>query len=112
MSNMIEAWIATLANGAIVRSDEVQSFDHLDDRCVVLVFRVGGTDHHVRCDEATQRIRLFTRRAHKMNGPDATNGEPINMPVAEIITDGSEFRPRLYIHPRHGAMFSTLDLLL
>jgi hypothetical protein len=112
--NHIEAWAAVLANGEQVNSEEYTSFDHLPGPVESVTIRVGGVEHHVSCiPHLKQRLRWFTRRAHKFGGPDATHGEPANMPVVEIITDGVPGPyPRLYIHPRHGVMFSTLDLQL
>lgn len=113
MTNHIESWSAKLASGTVITSSMVRSFDHIAEPVADVTIRVKGVEYHCSCaPELGQRLKWFTRRAHK-TGPEGTNGQPLNMPIVEIITEGSDApRPRLYIHPVHGPMFSTFDLLL
>ena len=113
--DVIEAWTATLADGSRLSSADVPTFEEVTRRggCRALGFTVGGRSFSVACvPELGDSIRLFTRRAIKWTSENGHNEERrLDMPVAEIArVDGS--RSRLYVHPEHGPIFSTLDLNL
>lgn len=114
--NLIIGWTAKLLDETLLTMNELGTFDRVPaDRCRSVSVKISGRDQdvHVSCHpERGERIRMFTRRAIRI-GPNGTNGQTINMPVLEVKTEGQDdIFFRLYVHPQHGCIFSTLDLNL
>lgn len=111
---MIESWTATLLDGTRLTSEEAGTIERVHERggCRALQVKVAGRDPiHVACvPENGERIHLFTRRGI-IWGIDGTGEQHVDMPVIEIgRSDGTP--TRLYVHPEHGLVFSTLNLNL
>lgn len=111
-ANAIEAWRANLADGTETASDEHATFDAVAHQVSSVTVRVQGRGEFTLAGvhEHGDRLRMFTRRAIRMGGR-STGGVAVNMPVLELRRVGGHF-VRLYIHPDHGPIFSTLDINL
>jgi hypothetical protein len=115
--NLIEAWVATLDDDTEMTMADHKTFDAVPaDRCKAITVRLRGRSDelHASCVPANgDRMRMFMRRAIKF-GPNAlsTAGRTLNMPVIEIVNAGAPGFVRMYAHPRHGVIVSTLNLEL
>jgi len=110
MDPLIEAWSATLVDGTVIHSKDAGSFERVHEQggCHRCEFSVAGRSYHVSCVAANgEKIKLFTRRA--IVDILTPNAKQVNMPVAEITRADKSFC-RIYIHPEHGVVFSSLDL--
>lgn len=121
MAGQIERWAATLATASgdeVVTSEQVDSFERVNERggCHHLEVWVEGRAEPLRVavdDARHDEIRMFTRRAVK----DAMtpSAHMVEMPVLEVCQNRHGHAPivtRLYVHPEHGLVLSTLDLNL
>lgn len=111
-SNAITAWEATAVDGAELNSHTAGTFERVNDRggARSVRFWVGDRVYHVACiPEHGESIHLFTRRGILNAGTEAAL--QVNMPVAELRRADGTFA-RLYVHPDHGVIVSTLDLNL
>ena len=112
--NLIVGWTAKLDDGTVVTMDELRTWDNVPaGRAAMVSVKIAGLerDVHMSCVPSRgEQLFLFTKRAIKF-GPNGTNGGTLNMPVLEVRSaDGTYYR--LYVHPVHGCIFSTLDLFL
>lgn len=112
--NLIVGWTAKLDDGTVMTMEESKTWENVPvGRCAMVTVKVAGRDDdlHMSCLLSRgEQLFLFTKRAIK-TGPGGTNGGILNMPVLEVrAADGTFYR--LYVHPVHGCIFSTLDLFL
>lgn len=109
----IDWWRATLADGTEITSSEADSIARAHERGVIKKLDVavdGRPPVHVACAiELGERLALFTRRAILNVG--TPNARAVDMPVIELRKPAGDF-VRLYFHPEHGLVLSSLDLNL
>lgn len=111
-ANMIASWVATLLDGTELTSEEAKTFERVTERggCRRLAVDVNGRTVHASCSpEHGESLRLFTRRG--IIDAMSPNARQVNMPVIEVRRVDGAFT-RLYVHPEHGIVLSTLDLNL
>jgi hypothetical protein len=112
-ANELEAWVARLDDESVMSSDVHETIEALPKhRIRAVTIRVQGRgEYSAGCNlEEGERITWATRRAMRVSGPRRTQ-HPVNMPFIQLTrADGSW--SRLYIHPDHGPIFSTLDVNL
>lgn len=111
-TNWITSWDALAVDGFELSSADTETFERVNERGGArrLRFSVDGYSDafHVACGP-DESIHLFTRRGILYAAtPDARQ---VNMPVAEVRRQDGTFT-RLYVHPDHGVILSTLDLNL
>ena len=119
--NLIEDWVAVLSPEIEGEPDvqltmgEHKTFDAVPrERCKAIRLQVRGRDEpiHAACVPGNgDRMHLYMRRAIKI-GANGSGGRTINMPIIEITNAVSPGFVRLYVHPRHGVIVSTLNLEL
>ena len=112
--NAITAWEAIAVDGAELTSVDVVTFERVNDRGGARSLRFWVNGHtqpfHVSCvPEHGESIHLFTRRG--ILNACTPEAHQVNMPVAEVRRGDGSFT-RLYVHPDHGAIISTLNLNL
>jgi hypothetical protein len=101
-------WSATAIDGSEHDSETALTFERVNERGGARSLRVG--EIRAACSpEAGESLHLFTRRAIVNVG--TTDARQVDMPVIELRRAGS-IAARLYLHPDHGPIFSTLDLNL
>ena len=113
--NLIEGWVAALDDGSQMTMAEHKTWDNVPRdrvRNVRLFVRGRQEPFHVAVAPG-DHVNVFMKRAIKLGGPNSSAGRTINMPVVEVSNPArGEGFTRLYVHPVHGSIFSTLDLML
>ena len=104
------AWQATAIDGAELTSADALTFERVNEhggaRSLRVWFDADSDPIHASCLPG-ESLHLFTRRAVvDVLSPSARQ---VDMPVLELRRDDGSFS-RLYVHPEHGFVFSTLDL--
>jgi hypothetical protein len=113
-ANLITLWEATAVDGTELNSLQHETFERVNERGGARSLRVfvdsATVPVHASCvPERGESLHLFTRRG--IIGVASPDQKRVNMPVIELRTNGT-LSSRLYLHPEHGAIFSTQDLNL
>jgi hypothetical protein len=100
-------WQATAIDGTEFNSLSCETFERVNERggARSLVVWINEKPYYASCIEG-ESLHLFTRRA--IVDFAGSNARQIDMPVIELRPT----KTRLYLHPEHGPIFSTLDLNL
>lgn len=107
-------WEATAIDGAELNSHTAETFERVNERGGARSLRVwtdlNAEPMHASCvPENGESIHLFTRRG--ILNATSPSARQVDMPVIELRRAGV-LTARLYAHPDHGLIFSTLDLNL
>lgn len=128
--NVVEWWVAKLADGTEFSSATHKSIDeaHAAGDIHAIVVKLARRDDPINCScRDGERIHMFTRRAIRMGSKVASGEVEANpsMPVIEVFVaepqmhrrQPGEFKARnvlsrLYMDPVHGLVFSTRSINL
>lgn len=109
----ITAWEATAVDGSELTSVEFDTFEHVNRRGGARNLKVWIGERepmHANCvPDNGESLHLYTRRG--ILNACTESAKAVNMPIIELRSNGKPVS-RIYIHPEHGVVFSTMDLNL
>lgn len=112
-SNTIIAWEATAVDGVQFDSKTTETYERVNDRGgarSVYVVIEGQSPIHAACiPENGESLHVFTRCGILEACTD--NARQVNMPIIELRKNGVMVN-RVYVHPKFGVVYSSLDLNL